>query len=232
MRGRAAIVILPLWLCLFGSALAERPLKTWSKALQQTEEVLRKDCGERCVEVLHKLVGAPELRNATDDSGESALNLLADRLTQQANDAEHFRQSFAKSTTATSSAKSHDKGKLLQPMMLNMKMILADTPCNAQTLCSIDALVANKCSFRRKAQQLSYQGLNVVVHVMAVLITMLCSCMYVIGAARCILSLIPPVCQRPYSVYSKAFSQSMGMWETVKASTKTCIIHGSPLISS
>lgn len=119
-----------------------------------------------------------------------------------------------------------------KPMMLNMKMVLADTPCNSQTLCSIDGLLANKCSYMRKGMQLAYQGLNVVVHVMGVLTTVLCGCLFVFGEAKCILSAVPPICIRPYSVYSKAFSGSVQMWESVKSSTKTCILHGSPMISS
>merc|ERR1712061_322907 len=93
-----------------------------------------------------------------------------------------------------------------QPMMLNAKMTLADTPCNSQTLCTIDALVANKCSYMRQGLQLAYQGLNIVAHVMGVLVTLLCGCIFVAGGARCVLSFLPPICIRPYSVYSKAFS--------------------------
>merc|ERR1712166_294724 len=86
-----------------------------------------------------------------------------------------------------------------QPMMLKTKMIMADTPCNSQTLCSIDGLVANKCSYMRQGMQLAYQGLNLVVHVMGVLITALCGCLFVLTQARCVFWTIPPVCIRPYS---------------------------------
>jgi len=56
--------------------------------------------------------------------------------------------------------------------------------------------------------------------------------LFVLTRARCVLWTTPPVCIRPYSVYSKAFSQSVQMWESVKSMTKTCIMHGSPMISS
>ena len=157
-----------------------------------------------------------------DKSGAKALQLLTDRVLQQVSHAEQWSSSLPMSVDKKSST----------PTVLHKRMAGTDTPCKSQALCTIDSLIANKCSYMRKGMQLAYQGLNVVVHVMGALITALCGCLYVLTQARCILSTVPPICIRPYSVYAKAFSGSVQMWESVKSTTKTCILHGSPLISS
>lgn len=210
--------------------LCESPAaeNSWNQAVQRTESILLKECGSQCLAVLRNLLTAQELHNTTSANvGEHALHLIADHVLQQASYLERLSESASKSTQA-SGFKSRSK----QPVVLKMKTIMADTPCNSQTLCSIDGLIANKCSYMRKGMQLAYQGLNLAVHVMGVLITVLCGCLFVFTQAKCVLFAVPPICIRPYSVYSKAFSGSVQMWESVKSMTKTCIMHGSPMISS
>merc|ERR1719424_1493214 len=221
-------LVSPLLLLVFiGQVVCDEPLgdKSWQQAVAKAETILFKGCGNSCVAVLHNLLATPELRNTTVDVGGHALHLLADHVLQQAN----YVESLASSkSTQYNNIKSVSR----QPMMLKTKMIMADTPCNSQTLCSIDGLVANKCSYMRKGMQLAYQGLNIAVHVMGVLITVLCGCLFILTQAKCILFMVPPICIRPYTVYSKAFSGSVQMWESVKSMTKTCIMHGSPMVSS
>jgi len=215
---------------LFASLVADSGTdRSWKAALVQAETILRKDCGEHCIEVLHSLVASPLFSNGTVDISASALDLAADRLLQKVDHADQVRSMFAGSTASFNNDLNKQTKLSLVPVS---RTVSADTPCNSETLCSIDGLAANKCSYMRKGLQIAYQGLNIVVHVMGVLITALCGCLFVFTQAKCILSNIPPVCIRPYSVYSKAFSGSVQMWESVKSMTKTCIIHGSPKISS
>ena len=57
--------------CVLGSALrdgvAGKVLPALSEAISQAEAVLRKDCGEECVQLLRSLTAASELNNATDN---------------------------------------------------------------------------------------------------------------------------------------------------------------------
>ena len=55
--------------CVVGSALLDgvAGLPALSEAISQAEAVLRKDCGEECVQLLRSLTAASELNNATDN---------------------------------------------------------------------------------------------------------------------------------------------------------------------
>merc|ERR1712113_28120 len=112
------------------------------------------------------------------------------------------------------------------------EMLLADVACATSATCRLRSLMANKCNFGREALQQTYQGLNLAAHTMGVLITLLCGCLYVNTAAFCALQSVPPVCVFPYNVYSKIFTQTIQLWESVKTATKTCMLHGDPMISS
>merc|ERR1711966_227423 len=215
-------------LCDHAAAASSVPQRSWKEVVVETENVLRKDCGEECIKVLHSLLASPELQNATADTrGGTSLRYVADHLSEQVSYVSRLRDSFA-----DSGEKTKEMGRVRQHTTLDTKAALADTPCNSQASCSLAALAANKCSYMRQGMQRAYQGLNVVVHVMGALVTVLCGCIFVFTQAKCVLSFVPPVCIRPYSVYSKAFSGSVQMWESVKSMTKTCIMHGSPMISS
>lgn len=207
---------------------------SWTGAVAEVEEVLRKDCGEDCVKVMQALFAASEITNRSarkDLAGARAMDVLADHVLQQVDHSNSLQQTFSQSLSDSLTQKGL-RHKTRQPTMANAKIALADTPCNSQTLCSIDGLVANKCSYMRKGIQLAYQSLNVVVHVLGALITALCGCIFVFTQAICVLKAVPPICIRPYSVYAKAFAGSVQTWESVKSMTKTCIMHGSPAISS
>jgi hypothetical protein len=103
---------------------ADPHAETLQKAVAETEGILQKSCGPKCVEVLHALMASPRPRNLTHVSSEQALESLSDRVLQQAADAERARDTFLKSASLTSSG-SKASSKVRQPMMLNMKMILA-----------------------------------------------------------------------------------------------------------
>merc|ERR1712032_335006 len=127
---------------------------------------------------------------------------------------------------------SNSMHKKQEPTELNMKMFMADTACNSQTMCSLKGLAANKCSYGRKGLSLAYQGLNIATQVLGTVVSLLCGCVYVQTFAFCMLQTIPFICLGPYQVYSKIYASSVQLWESVKGATKTCIIHGAPEISS
>ena len=82
------------------------------------------------------------------------------------------------------------------------------------------------------AAEATYQGMNVAAHTFAVLVSLLCGCVNIHTSAMCVLQSVPPICVFPYNVYSKVYSGSIQLWEAVKGSTKTCILHGDAAISS
>jgi hypothetical protein len=50
--------------------------------------------------------------------------------------------------------------------------------------------------------------------------------------STCAMRYVPQVCTFPYTVYAKAFAGSAQVWEAVKASTKTCVLHGDAAFTS
>ena len=110
-------------------------------------------------------------------------------------------------------------------------VIVADTACSSSVACAIKELAANKCSYGREAMQATYNAVNLATHVMGVLVSTLCGCVHVASQSQCVLGTIPYTCVYPYNVYSKMFSASGQLWESTKAATKSCIIHGDPVIA-
>lgn len=93
-------------------------------------------------------------------------------------------------------------------------------------------MVANRCNYGRQALQTAYESFNVAVHTMGVAVSTLCGCTFVLDQAKCVMQNVPPVCIFPYNAYSRLFASSVQLWEAVKASTKTCLMHGDAAVSS
>merc|ERR1712241_1143146 len=97
------------------------------------------DCGESCLKVLKELTSMPELlsaaprETASQNISHQLLNVLTDKLVHQA---AYLDKLLAQRTTLLQSSSSIRRNRERQPMMLNTKMVMADTPCNSQTLCS------------------------------------------------------------------------------------------------
>lgn len=98
--------------------------------------------------------------------------------------------------------------------------------CATPASCALKALSANKCNYARIALQHAYNELNVATHALGALVSSLCGCMQSGHVSVCAMRSVPQVCTFPYTVYAKAFAGSAQVWEAVKASTKTCVLHG------
>jgi len=107
-----------------------------------------------------------------------------------------------------------------------------DTACGTPAECELRELSINKCNYGRLALQNTYNSLNVVAHVLGSLVSTLCGCVHVEHVSHCILQNVPPMCTFPYTVYSKVFAGSVQVWEAVKASTKSCMMHRGPAIQA
>lgn len=76
--------------------------------------------------------------------------------------------------------------------------------------------------------------MNVGVHVLGIVMNVLCACLHVGPADYCVLgnSVLPPVCQFPYDLYSKISGQMTDVWEGVKGSTNDCKMIGDVRVAS
>merc|ERR550537_254985 len=96
-----------------------------------------------------------------------------------------------------------------------------------------DALekMSEKCNFARIGATATYQALNLSVHVVSVVGSLLCGC-FASGSAAACASGAAPWCVFFDNVFQQAAAQSTSAWEAVKGTTKTCAIHGDPRIAS
>ena len=107
---------------------------------------------------------------------------------------------------------------------------LQSVACASAKACALKAMASNKCNYARVALQSAYNELNVAVHALGVLVSSMCGCVHTGHVSSCALRSLPAVCTFPYTVYSKAFAGSVEVWEAVKASTKSCMVHGDPAV--
>merc|ERR1712007_6383 len=106
------------------------------------------------------------------------------------------------------------------------------TACAGSASCFFKGLMANKCSYIRSTLQIIYQAVNVVAHVMAIVMTVLCGCLFIANQAVCVLSAIPYICSTPYNLYNAIFKTSIQLWEAVKSSSTSCQLHAGGSLSS
>lgn len=184
----------------------------------EAKSSLQNSCGEACVEVFDKIVAATDMNTSSQERASTVLKLLGDEALQQAEYAARLQDSFHASVEKQTTK----LGGLLS----------SDTACATNSLCKLKALAANKCNFGRQSLQTAYQALNIAAHVMSIVITLLCGCLYVHSTAVCALQSVPPICVFPYNVYGKVYSGSEQLWEAVKGATKTCMMHGDATIAS
>merc|ERR1712110_20265 len=199
--------------------------------IEEAEAILWKDCGAACVKVLKECVDAPELRqNRTqaepEKFWESALAVFTDKTMGQVDYAKRLQASMTSSSQSTlkHSLKTHRAKGLL-------KLMNSDTACAMSTTCKLRGMVANKCNYGRAGMNLVYQGINLAIHVLGIVITLLCGCLYIHTMATCVLQSVPPICVFPYNVYGKIWTASIQIWEGTKAITKMCMMHGSMTVS-
>lgn len=179
------------------------------------ESMLARSCGHQCLALLHAqstLLGPTSGSDGAEpDALLGALAEVADRKLEHAvglvvaGDA-------GKSSTASRSG------------------TISSIACSTPAACAAKTLGANKCNYARIALQQAYNELNVATHALGVLVSSLCGCVHSGHVSTCALRGVPAACAFPYTVYAKAFAGSIQVWEAVKASTATCILHGDPAL--
>ncbi len=199
-----------LCLCRVVSALVVAPQRQPAQPLRDAEAVLARTCGGQCLAFLDArsaLLGREGAVNASEHALLGAVAADVDRRLEQA-------------TGLVAAHASAKRGGA--PGVVATSGVACSTPAS----CAMKALGANKCNYARVALQQTYSELNIATHVLGVLVSSLCGCMHSGHVSSCAMRSVPPACTFPYTAYAKAFAGSAQVWEAVKASTQTCIIHG------
>jgi hypothetical protein len=217
------LVTLSVSLLSLSLALRTTSHKSWEETIAEAEVTLAKECGSECVAILRSFVNASgtDPNSLSDDGSREArvLHSMSKHGLQQMEEAHDLMQAVSsKAETVTGSNVGQVRSE--------------DTACGTPAECELRELSINKCNYGRLALQNTYNSLNVVAHVLGSLVSTLCGCVHVEHVSHCILQNVPPMCTFPYTVYSKVFAGSVQVWEAVKASTKSCMMHRGPAIQA
>ena len=177
------------------------------------ESMLARSCGHQCLALLH---AQSTLLGPNHGSDVPETNALLGALAEVADrKLEHAVGLVVAGGAGKSSAASRS-------------VSTSGIACSTPAACAAKTLGANKCNYARVALQQAYNELNVATHALGVLVSSLCGCVRSGHMSTCALRNVPAACAFPYTVYAKAFAGSTQVWQAVKASTATCILHGDP----
>lgn len=110
---------------------------------------------------------------------------------------------------------------------------ITDTPCADLGTCAMLEKGGQLCNYARVGTVTAYQAVNLALHVLMILGTLLCGALYVAFFYLAILKIITITCVLPVEdVFMSVTSINNGLWESAKGHTKKCIMHGYPLIQS
>lgn len=192
-----------------------------SVAEAHVARALAKTCGQPCETLLHDLL-LEQASNGT--SGPSGAEFDVRTLILLASNAQRALGRAREFVGAPVASQGRFRGRA-PPAVAS-----GSVACASPKACALKAMASNKCNYARVALQSAYNELNVAVHVLGVLVSSMCGCLHTGHVSSCALRSLPAVCTFPYTVYSKAFAGSIEVWEAVKASTKSCIVHGDPAV--
>lgn len=196
-------------LCRVVSALVVAPQQP-AQPFSDAEQALARTCGGQCLAFLHANAALLGLDGASNASEHALLGSVA----------EEVGHTLKQATGLVAAEASNRRGAAAG--VATTSSVACSTPAS----CAMKTMGANRCNYARLALQQTYNKLNVATHVLGVLVSSLCGCMHSGHVSSCAMRSVPPACTFPYTVYSKAFAGSAQVWEAVKASTQTCIIHG------
>ena len=192
-----------------------------SVAEAHVARALAKTCGQPCETLLHDLL-REQASNGT--SGPSGAEFDVRTLTLLASNAQRALGRAREVVGAPVASQGRLRGRA------PTAVAAGTVACASPKACALKAMASNKCNYARVALQSAYNELNVAGHALGVLVSSMCGCLHTGHVSSCALRSLPAVCTFPYTVYSKAFAGSIEVWEAVKASTKSCMVHGDPAV--
>jgi hypothetical protein len=196
-------------LCSIVSALVVAPRA--SQPFSDVEAMLARTCGGQCIALLH---AKSALLGRSDAANVSRSHALMSAVAEEAG--RSLEQAVALVAAQRVAKRDGSTGSFAA----------SGVACSTPAGCAMKTLGANRCNYARVALQQAYNELNVATHALGVLVSSLCGCLHSGHVSSCAMRGVPPACTFPYTVYAKAFAGSAQVWEAVKASTSTCILHG------
>lgn len=178
-----------------------------SENMAAIDQALKADCGDACVNRWHEMLSTHggQGKNLVD----AVKSMAGDTMKQM----EDFKKALASGDVKLSSFLAAQEGSGMAPI---------DVPCDGPTTCKIVELLANSCNFPRLAAMAVYQGLNLAVHIFAIVTKVLCACIDVFTFSKCILAGAFPPCIALDPVFRQMFAASTQVWEAVKKTTAVC----------
>ena len=192
------------------------PAKLPEYLLSQAAGQLSQECGKVCVDGLNHFVreyDGETLADALVHYGNSTLRMLED-----ANETLRWARADSRAAASLHARAQQERGASAARLPA-LSALLSDVACSSPVVCKLRQFGSNACNYGRVALQAVYQVINIAVHIMGVLITILCGCMNILQTSFCVLQGVPPICVFPYSVYSKINTAGVQLWEALKATT-------------
>lgn len=109
---------------------------------------------------------------------------------------------------------------------------ITDTPCADVGTCAMLEKTGQLCNYMRLGLVTAYQAINMAAHVLVILGSLLCGGLYIAFFPIAILKTVTTFCDLPITIFMAGFTASANIWESTKGATKTCRMHGFPLIGS
>jgi hypothetical protein len=192
------------------AVMATMPSVDDAHFLAEAEATLQADCGENCVKAFKNMMDWSRKAVAPGANGKV---MMSDALNEML------------------TAAKQEGSDLAEKLSLQAVTVPTASFLTADPQAVVLEKLAEKCNFARVGALATYQAVNLAVHVVSVVGTMLCGCAAIGNGAGCAAGPYP-WCVFYSNVFNQAVQQSVSAWEAVKGTTKTCAIHGDPRIAN
>lgn len=109
-------------------------------------------------------------------------------------------------------------------------------PCYGGTSCTVLSTVWNACNYGRMLSMMTYQMLNISAHILSVMESLLCACVYapVVPGGRCFMPsrALYVGCGSVAITAKTMWSGTTSVWESVKGATRRCNVHNPAAVAA
>jgi len=199
-------------------SLNENLFDTEQQAVIRSE--LEKDCGNDCVTAFNSMIRDISTPERASQSVGNNLKWLMEKEMNKAKAALLGSQNTASFTK-----------RKVEKLSAISNWNPLDTPCFDSVSCGAAQMIGDACSYGRVLTLATYQATNIALHIFAVIEKVGCICIDVVTRTMCVnAGWFPPSCDFPGKVFNKLMSMSNQIWEAVKGQTKSCKVHGHPML--
>ena len=202
--------------CAIGVLASANPTIFDDALIEQVKDGLTNECGAEKKDVCQRQFETMMEFAQGQGSGNVSIKNFIDTL-------EHQNLELSKQTERKMGALSFLQDKA--------KGIDLSVPCYGTASCMLAEKAINACNFGRVLTMINYQTVNINAHILNVISSLLCACVYVGDSGICLLAgKAFPICEQYHKSASSMFQSSVSSWEAVKAVTRKCAIHGDPKV--